>query len=168
VVASGAVAAHAAAAAAERRGFPAAVLDTRLEGEASVVAGEVLERSSGSVSVYAGETTVSLRGDGIGGRNHEAALTAATLISGVPDVFFLAAGTDGIDGTTDAAGAFADGTTVPRAQARGRDAAAALERNDSGSFFADLGDQVITGHTGTNVGDLWLVLRSGRTIRKWT
>jgi hydroxypyruvate reductase len=160
VIAGGPVAAHAAAAAAERRGLPAAVVDTRLEGEASVVAGEALERSSASVSVFAGETTVTLHGNGVGGRNQEAALAAATLISGRPDVYFLAAGTDGIDGTSAAAGAFVDGTTLHRARARGLDAATALEDNDSGSFFAQLGDQLVTGPTGTNVGDLWLVLRN--------
>lgn len=160
IVASGPMAAHAAAAAAEQRGYPAVVMDTRLQGEASTAAGEVLERSSASVSVFAGETTVTLQGAGIGGRNHEAALTAATLISGRSNIFFLAAGTDGIDGTAGAAGAVVDGTTVHRARAMGLDASASLDDNDSGSFFADLGDQIVTGHTGTNVGDLWLVLRS--------
>lgn len=160
IVANGAVAAHAAAAAAQECGYPAVVVDTRLEGEASVVAGEVLARSPASMSVFAGETTVTVQGDGVGGRNHEAALAAATLISGRPDTFFLAAGTDGIDGGCDAAGAFVDATTVHRARALGLDAAEMLDRNDSGSFFAGLGDQLVTGPTGTNVGDLWLVLRS--------
>ncbi|MEA2002147.1 MAG: DUF4147 domain-containing protein, partial [Actinomycetota bacterium] len=160
VIASGPVAAHAAAAEAQRRGFPATVVDTRIAGEALVTAGEVLSRSKGSVSVFAGETTVSVTGDGIGGRNHEAALAAATIIDGNPHVYFLAAGTDGIDGMAQAAGAFVDGTTVTRARALGLDAAEALERNDSGTFFGEMGDQLITGPTGTNVGDLWLVLRT--------
>ena len=136
------------------------MVDTRLSGEASVAAGEVLGRSSGTVSVFAGETTVPVRGDGVGGRNHEAALAVATLISGRPDTYFLAAGTDGIDGGCDAAGAFAAGITLHRARALGLDAGDYLERNDSGTFFAALGDQIVTGPTGTNVGDLWIVLRS--------
>lgn len=160
IIASGSTAAHAAAAAAEERGYPAVVVDTRLSGEASIAGGEVLGRSSGTISVFAGETTVTVRGNGIGGRNHEAALAVATLIGGRPDTFFLAAGTDGLDGGCDAAGAVADGTTLHRARALGLDAGDFLERNDSGSFFAELGDQIVTGPTGTNVGDLWIVLRS--------
>jgi len=160
VVASGPVAAHAAAAEAQRRGFPATVMDTRIAGEASVTAGEVLSRSKGSVSVFAGETTVNVTGDGMGGRNHEAALAAAVIIDGDPQVFFLAAGTDGIDGMAEAAGAFVDGTTVTRARALGLDADESLERNDAGTFFAETGDRLVTGPTGTNVGDLWLVLRT--------
>ncbi|MDJ0497596.1 MAG: DUF4147 domain-containing protein [Acidimicrobiia bacterium] len=160
LIASGSVAAHAAAAAAQRQGYPAVVIDTRLVGEASLAAGEALDRRRGTVSVYAGETTVTVTGDGIGGRNHEAALVAATLLEGRSDLFFLAAGTDGIDGTTAAAGAIVDGTTVHRARARGLSAPAALANNDSGSFFAALGDQIITGPTGTNVGDLWIVFHA--------
>lgn len=159
IVASGAAAAHAAAAAAEERGYPAVVVDTRLSGEAAEMGGEVLVRSPASVSVFAGETTVTVRGDGVG-RNHEAALAVATLINGRSDTYFLAVGTDGIDGGCAAAGAYADGTTLRRASALGMDAADSLERNDSGPFFAALGDQIVTGPTGTNVGDLWIVLRS--------
>ena len=160
VVASGSVAAHAAAAAARHQGYPAVVIDTRLVGEASLAAGEALDRRRGSVSVFAGETTVTVTGDGIGGRNHEAALVAATLLEGRSDLFFLAAGTDGIDGTTEAAGAIVDGTTVHRARSLGLGAPAALANNDSGTFFATLGDQIITGPTGTNVGDLWIVFHA--------
>jgi glycerate-2-kinase len=72
----------------------------------------------------------------------------------------LAAGTDGIDGTAAAAGAIVDGTTLARARALGLDAATFLERNDSGTFFAELGDHIVTGPTGTNVGDVWLVLQA--------
>lgn len=160
VIASGTVAAHAAAVSAERAGYPATVADTRLTGDSAAAVGEVLQRSRGSVSVFAGETTVDVAGDGVGGRNHEAALLAATLIEGRPDMFFLAAGTDGIDGTAEAAGAIVDGTTIARARALGLDAATSLERNDSGTFFAELGDHIVTGPTGTNVGDVWLVLRA--------
>lgn len=160
IVAGGATAAHAAAAEAERRGIPARVLDTRMTGDAGAMAGEALERAGYGVSIFAGETTVEVVGDGVGGRNHEAALVAATLIEGAADTWFLAAGTDGIDGMTTAAGTVVDGGTVSRAEAAGLDAGRALERNDSGGFFATLGEQIITGPTGTNVGDLWLVLRA--------
>ena len=160
VIASGSSAAHAAAAAARQKGYPAVVIDTRLVGDASLAAGEALERRRGSVSVFAGETTVNVTGDGIGGRNQEAALVAATLMEGRADLFFLAAGTDGIDGSTQAAGAIVDGTTLHRARALGLSASAALANNDSGTFFAELGDQIVTGPTGTNVGDLWIVFHA--------
>ncbi len=159
IVARGAVAAHAAVAEAEQRGYPARVLDTRMTGDAGAMAGEALSRTGFGVSVFAGETTVTVTGDGVGGRNHEAALVAATLIDGRPDVWFLAAGTDGIDGITRAAGAVVDGGTVARGRAAGLDAGLALAHNDSGGFFAGLGEQLVTGPTGTNVGDLWMVLR---------
>jgi glycerate 2-kinase len=160
IIAGGAVAAHAAAAAAEQRGFPARVVDTRMTGDAAAVAGEVLARAGFGVSVFAGETTVTVTGDGIGGRNQEAALVAATLLDGASGTWFLAAGTDGIDGMTEAAGAVVDGGTVARASAAGLDPGVALDRNDSGGFFAALGEQLVTGPSGTNVGDLWLVLRA--------
>ena len=160
LVATGSVAAHAAAARAEELGYPATVVDTRLEGDAAAAASEVLARATATVSVFAGETTVHVTGGGRGGRNQEAALVAATLIDGRSDVFFLAAGTDGIDGTTSAAGAIVDGTTLTRSRALGLSASGALDDNDSGSFFERLGDQITTGPTGTNVGDLWLVLRT--------
>ena len=130
-----------------------------MTGDAALTAGEVLRRARLGVSVFAGETTVDVTGDGIGGRNHEAALVAATLIDGRSDVWFLAAGTDGIDAMTGAAGTIVDGDTITRSLAAGLDAGLALERNDSGRFFSSLGEQIVTGPSGTNVGDLWLVLR---------
>ena len=160
IIAGGATAAHAAAAESIAHGMPATVIDTRLVGDVTAAVGEVLARSGSSMSVFAGETTVVVTGDGVGGRNHEAALLAATVIDGRSDIWFLAAGTDGIDGLTAAAGTVVDGGTVARGRAAGLDAAMALDRNDSGSYFADLGEQIITGPTGTNVGDIWLVLRS--------
>lgn len=160
IVAGAATAAHAAAAEAEQRGVAATVVTTQLTGEAAEAAGEVLQLAGQGLSVAAGETTVTVTGDGIGGRNHEAALAAATIIDGRKGVWFLAAGTDGIDGTTDAAGAIVDGGTVARSRAAGLDAGLALDRNDSGSFFRELGERIVTGPTGTNVGDIWLVLRT--------
>ncbi len=159
IIAGGATAAHAAAAAGEELGLPATVIDTRMTGDASATAGEVLRRAGRGLSVFAGETTVDVTGHGRGGRNQEAALVAATVLDGTRGTWFLAAGTDGIDGTTSAAGAVVDGGTIERGRAAGLDAPLALDANDSGSFFAALGEQIVTGPTGTNVGDLWLVLR---------
>ncbi len=159
IVAGGGPAAHAAAARAVRAGIRATVVDTQMTGDAADAAGEVLRRAGPGLSVFAGETTVDVVGSGVGGRNQEAALTAATLIEGHSGVWFLAAGTDGIDGTTEAAGAVVDGGTIGRARRAGLDANRALDANDSGSFFEQLGERIVTGPTGTNVGDIWLVLR---------
>lgn len=105
-----------------------------------------------------GETTVTLRGNGLGGRNQETALAAAIDLDGLEGVLVASVATDGGDGPTEAAGAFADGATVRRAQALGLDPAAHLDRNDSHPFFAALGDLVVTGPTRTNVNDLALVM----------
>ena len=105
-----------------------------------------------------GETTVRVRGRGRGGRNQEFALAMADDFSGVDGVL-LSAGSDGVDGPTDAAGAFVDGTTVRRAGEAGLDPRAALAENDSYRFFAGLGDLFLVGPTGTNVMDLKIALR---------
>jgi hydroxypyruvate reductase len=108
--------------------------------------------------VLGGETTVTVRGQGRGGRNQEVALGAALALEGWENVLVATLATDGTDGPTDAAGAFADGTTVARARALGLDPADYLARNDAYPFFAALGDLIITGPTGTNVNDLAFVL----------
>jgi glycerate 2-kinase len=105
--------------------------------------------------ISGGETTVTLRGEGLGGRNQEFALAAAIDIAGMKDTVIMSVGTDGTDGPTDAAGAMVDGTSASRA---GICATDALEMNDSYRFFEQSGDLVITGSTGTNVMDLHLVL----------
>jgi glycerate-2-kinase len=105
---------------------------------------------------------VTVTGSGRGGRNQELALAAGLAIAGRTDIAVLAAGTDGADGPTDAAGAFADGGTVARGRRCGVDAIAALAENDSHGFFAREGGLVVTGPTGTNVADLALVLRDPR------
>lgn len=105
-----------------------------------------------------GETTVTLRGDGKGGRNQEFALAAAMDIAGLESVVILSGGTDGTDGPTDVAGAVADGATIARAQALGLNPDDVLERNDSYPFFAALDDLLYTGPTGTNVMDIYLLL----------
>jgi hydroxypyruvate reductase len=108
--------------------------------------------------ISGGETTVTIRGKGLGGRNQEFALAAAIEINGLENVVILSGGTDGTDGPTDAAGALADGETVSRAKAQGLDAEQQLRENDSYHFFKPLGDLIITGPTFTNVMDLQLVM----------
>ncbi len=105
-----------------------------------------------------GETTVTVRGEGKGGRNQEFALAAALEISGMRHVLVLSAGTDGTDGPTDAAGAFAEGSTVERSREAGLDAEKHLERNDAYPLFERLGDLLITGPTRTNVMDVRIML----------
>jgi glycerate-2-kinase len=102
---------------------------------------------------------VTVTGSGSGGRCQELALAAALAIDRRDDVALLAAGTDGVDGPTDAAGAYADGGTVARGRHAGADAAAALADNDAHGFFCREGGVFRTGTTGTNVADLALVLR---------
>ena len=108
--------------------------------------------------ISGGETTVTLRGPGKGGRNQEFVLAAALDIAGLPQTVILSAGTDGTDGPTDAAGAIADGDTCARAVAAGLNARKALDANDAYPFFEKLGDLILTGPTKTNVMDVRLVL----------
>jgi hydroxypyruvate reductase len=108
--------------------------------------------------ISGGETTVSIRGDGLGGRNQEFALAAAREIAGLEGAVILSGGTDGSDGPTDAAGALADGATVARAQQLGLDPGAFLDNNDSYKFFRALDDLIITGPTFTNVMDVHIML----------
>jgi hydroxypyruvate reductase len=107
--------------------------------------------------VAGGETTVTLRGSGQGGRNQELALAAAFALRGLPDVVMASIGTDGSDGPTDAAGAWVDGATLDWAAALGLDPVQSLASNDSYPFFARLGNLIRTGPTNTNVNDLYLL-----------
>jgi len=128
----------------------------------SAIAKEVL--SSGhplprpACIISGGETTVKIKGSGLGGRNQEFALAAALEIRGFEKIVLLSGGTDGTDGPTDAAGAIADHTTVERARAMGLNPKAHLENNDSYSFFKRLGDLLVTGPTHTNVMDVRIIL----------
>jgi hydroxypyruvate reductase len=124
------------------------------EAAASLPAGRVV------VLVAGGETTVKVRGSGTGGRNQEFALVSALELAGREGAV-LAAGTDGIDGPTDAAGAFADGTSCERAAALGLSPGDHLENSDSHPFFRAVGDLVVTGPTGTNVADLAIGIARG-------
>jgi hydroxypyruvate reductase len=108
--------------------------------------------------IIGGETTVTLKGHGLGGRNQEIALAAAIAIEGLPNTLIAALGTDGTDGPTDAAGAVATGETIGRGRSIGLDAGAYLAANDAYHFFQPLGDLIVTGPTGTNVNDLLFIL----------
>jgi glycerate-2-kinase len=155
---------EAAEAEARCHGLEPVALGECLAGEAREQALRLVEHARGlghggaRCLVAGGETTVTLRGGGRGGRNQELALAAALALAGYPDaqITLLAAGTDGSDGPTDAAGACVDPGSVARGAARGVDARAALEANDSYTFFEREGGLVVTGPTGTNVMDLVL------------
>ncbi len=169
IVGSNRMAAHAALQEAERRGYGTRLLTTTLSGEASEVgrmlAARGLEIKGGrgpiappACLIASGETTVTVRGAGKGGRNQELVLGAALALHGREALLIASMGTDGIDGASHAAGAFADQTTIARAEALGLDAAAALTANDSTPFFEALDDLIVTGPTGTNVMDVQVVL----------
>jgi glycerate-2-kinase len=160
IVGSGAIAAEAAASFLHSQQVPTRIVSTRHTGEAreAAVAALSTESYGDEVLVFAGETTVAVRGSGRGGRNQEAALAAALEIDGRP-VTFLAGGTDGIDGPTDAAGGIVDGGTIGRGLAANFDPYAALADNDTYPFLAAAGDLIVTGPTGTNVADLWMFRR---------
>jgi hydroxypyruvate reductase len=169
IVGNNRMALEAAAAKAREMGY-----DTRLpagyeEGEAREVAlahvalaRKVRERS-GSASratciITGGESTVTLRGKGKGGRNQELALAAALELDGTSGIVILSAGTDGTDGPTEAAGAVADGRSVARGRSAGMDAGEYLAANDSYNFFRPLGDLLVTGPTFTNVMDIRVMM----------
>src|SRR5262249_48332245 len=109
--------------------------------------------------IAGGETTVTVTGTGRGGRNQEFALALTAALAGT-DIAVLSAGSDGIDGPTDAAGAFVDGSTSRRARAKGLELQAALDNNDSYGFFGALGELFQPGPTGTNVMDVKIAIRS--------
>ena len=104
--------------------------------------------------IVGGETTVTVKGNGFGGRNLEVALSAAKKLSGLEDVALITLATDGEDGPTDAAGAVVTGETFDRAAKQGLSLQDYLERNDSYHFFEQVGGLIKTGSTGTNVNDL--------------
>jgi hydroxypyruvate reductase len=122
------------------------------------------DRNYGKSSVHSraiimgGETTVEIIGTGKGGRNQESVLWASEGIVGLPGTVVAALGTDGIDGNSNAAGALADGRTSQRARTKGLDPSRFLARNDSYRFFRALKDSLVTGPTGTNVGDLYVMV----------
>ncbi|MDO9585025.1 MAG: MOFRL family protein, partial [Syntrophales bacterium] len=150
-------------------GYNAFILSSSVEGETREAAkvhtaiAKDIQKSGNPVTVpgcviSGGETTVTIRGDGLGGRNMEFVLAAAIEIEGFAGITVLSGGTDGTDGPTDAAGAVADGSTVGSARDRGIDATRYLANNDSYHFFEATGDLLITGPTMTNVMDLRIFL----------
>jgi hydroxypyruvate reductase len=145
------------------------ILSTHLEGEARVV-GQVCAGIARSVRRHSlpltppaclllgGETTVTVRGSGKGGRNQELALAAAIALDGIPDVKLMSFATDGVDGPTDAAGALVDGETLSKAYRLGLEPYAALTDNDSYTFLEKVGALLHSAPTGTNVNDLVVIL----------
>lgn len=169
IVGSNALAAEAAAAEARTLGFETLLLTTHLEGEAREVARVAAALARESIRrgrpltppaclVLGGETTVTLRGRGRGGRNQELALAAAIALDGLPGAQLMALATDGNDGPTDAAGALVSGETAARARALGLDPRAYLAENDAYGFFSRTGELIVTGPTNTNVNDLLMIM----------
>jgi hydroxypyruvate reductase len=154
---------------AQSLGYHTLVLSSFIEGETrdvarlhAAIAKEIVKSGhpipAPACVISGGETTVTIRGNGKGGRNQEFVLAAAIDIAGWDSVVLLSAGTDGTDGPTDAAGAICDGQTVQRAFGKGMKAMDYLIDNNAYPFFKELNDLLITGPTNTNVMDLRLVL----------
>jgi glycerate-2-kinase len=159
VVADGATALAAAERELRRAGYETNSFGSALGGEAAEAARRMVAAATAEqVDLICGETTVTVRGNGRGGRNQSGALAAALLLEGETAVFGAFA-TDGIDGPTDAAGAIVDGATVRRARSAGLDPAGRLADDDAYPVLAATGDLVVTGPTGTNVADLWMCWR---------
>lgn len=169
IVASNTLALQASKHKADELGYNSLILSSAIEGETrdvaldhAAIAKEILQKdrpvAKPACVISGGETTVTIRGKGKGGRNQEFVLAAAIALDGMERVVVLSGGTDGTDGPTDAAGAFADGETISRAKDHGMDANEYLRNNDSYSFFDPLGDLLKTGPTFTNVMDLRLLL----------
>jgi len=155
--------------AAKKQHFNPILLSSSIEGEASEIGeylagyakkvikkGETVKKPC--VVIVGGETTVTVTGKGLGGRNQEAMLSAARYIGGLKGVAIVSIGTDGIDGVTEAAGAIINGRTLSKAQERELRIEDYLKNNDSYHFFKSLNDLVITGSTGTNVNDVMLIV----------
>ena len=169
VVGNNRMALEAAAKKADGLGYQTLILTSQLQGEAKEVA-QVVAAMGREIAhhqtpltppacmLLGGETTVTLTGTGQGGRNQELALAAALALEGTQKTYLLSAGSDGTDGPTVAAGAFADGQTCMRARKKGLDPYEFLAQNDSYAFFKPLGDLLITGPTRTNVMDLVILL----------
>lgn len=152
--------------AAEDKGYNSKIISSKLEGEA-IDAGKFIAQVAKEYSfseakpvclIFGGETTVTVRGNGKGGRNQELCLSTAIEIDGIKNITFLSGGTDGNDGQTDAAGAICSGRTIERAKELGLDAVKFLNNNDSYNFFNELEDLIITGSTNTNVMDIQILL----------
>jgi hydroxypyruvate reductase/glycerate 2-kinase len=148
-------------------GFETEIISSELTGEAKDVGRWLAEKAKGAKEqrhkgakclISGGETTVTVRGEGKGGRNTELALSFAMEIEGIDGITLLSAGTDGNDGPTDAAGAVVDGETIKKAKNLGLDPREYLDNNDSYDFFKKIDSLLITGPTGTNVMDVQIVV----------
>jgi len=148
------------------RGFKCSILTRFMEGEASQIgiflAGilrELSEKKGKYAVICGGETTVTVRGSGLGGRNQELALSASIKMRGLRNCCLISVGTDGIDGISEAAGAIVDPETYQDALRMGLNPIEFLKNNDSNTFFDKVGGAIYTGPTGTNVGDLTILLK---------
>ena len=156
------LAAHAAMDQAGREGFHVSLLTNQLQGEAREMGAmlakrlrdEATKRSHPFCLIAGGETTVTIQGNGKGGRNQELALSAVNELRDAQNVMLISLATDGDDGPTDAAGAVVTGESARRAESLGLDVTGSLSRNDAYPFFEALGDLIRCGPTGTNVNDL--------------
>jgi hydroxypyruvate reductase/glycerate 2-kinase len=169
MVAAPLMALQAAAALAQSEGVPAFILGDAIEGEAREV-GRTMAGISLSVARHGhpitapcvllsgGETTVTVRGPGRGGRNVEFLLALGVAVAGHPNIWALAGDTDGVDGAEEIAGAVLAPNSLSRAESLGLSPTASLDRNDGHSFFEALGDTVVTGPTLTNVNDFRAIL----------
>lgn len=172
LVGNNAQACEAAAAQARALGYHARIVTTQMLGEARERGVEIARALMTETAtearqclIFGGETTVTIRGAGKGGRNQELALAAATALAADTTgraFTVIALGTDGTDGPTDAAGAIASQSTIARAQALGLDAQHSLAHNDSYHFFQALGDLIMTGPTGTNTADVVIAYSESR------
>jgi glycerate-2-kinase len=174
VIGGNALARDGAAAAAAHAGYRIEMMTEPVTGEARRAARHFCDHALGiqrrmhaggspCCLIAGGETTVTVRGAGRGGRNLEFALAAALALEGTSGITIGSVGTDGVDGSSDAAGAIASDRTIDEARGSGLDAAAFLKRNDSDAFFRAAGHRIVTGPTGTNVMDVQIALITALT-----
>jgi len=148
---------------AQELGYETLLVTTAITGEARDVGHYLIKRAKQSLAqknivfISGGETTVTVKGDGKGGRNQELVLSCVEELAGT-QIVVASMGTDGIDGNSNAAGAVADGETASRAQHKQLDPLTFLKNNDSNTFFSILHDEILTGPTGTNVMDIQLMV----------
>ncbi len=165
LIVTNATALEAAKNALKHAGFQARVFSDRIMGEAKDAAlehaREAIKLAPGAAFLSGGETTVTVRGNGRGGRNLEFLLALALELQGERGIHAIACDTDGIDGISNAAGAIITPDTLERAAKLGLNVQSSLEQNDAHTFFSSLGDLVQTGPTGTNVNDFRCVLKVG-------
>ena len=169
IIASNIISLRAARDEASRRGYNSVILSSMIEGDTrdaafwhARIAREVAASSNPAAApaciISGGETTVVVRGDGLGGRNMEFAMQGALFIEGYDDITMASIGTDGTDGPTDAAGAVVDGSTLRRAREQGLDVTDYVNNNNSYNFHKALGNLIVTGPTNTNVMDVRIIL----------